>query len=107
MTIDHEFDIQRWIITAHPYKYDNIEQKKYYNFCVIYKNADSVYRGKVNQTSNELRKCDRFKQIPLYQSLILQYELYCSRDFLVPASQSFHLLGVLLGALVANWMIKT
>lgn len=95
-----------WIKTAHPYKYDHIEQHDSYNYCDIFDNAQSRYRNETSTESN-LTKCEKFKQVPKYDSLIHQFELFCSRDYLLPVTQSFHLLGVLIGGLVANQMLKT
>lgn len=99
-------NVSAWIKAAHPYKYDYIEQEDSYNFCKVFNNSKIRYWNETNERGNQLSKCTDFKQIPSYRSLILEFELYCARDVLVPMTQSFHLLGVLIGGLIAAQLLK-
>lgn len=99
---------QRWIDAAHPKKYSEIENEIGYDICKVHSNAIEIYLH--NNTSNvsNLVECHKFDyQPPKFYSLIIQYELFCSREVLVAVSQSFHLLGVLIGGIIANHMLKS
>lgn len=98
-------DTERWIEAAHEDKFNHIENEESYDFCRIYENSDQRYLRNSNDVS-DLQICNKFDHSPKYYSLIHQYELFCQRDALLPLTQSFHLLGVLLGGILANFMLK-
>lgn len=101
--------IESWINIAHDKKYSSIEDEETFNFCQIHSNAVDVYLNQTtsNQSSNNIQ-CHEFEYYqPSYTSIILQFELFCSRDVLVTITQSFHLLGVFIGGIIAKIMLKT
>lgn len=98
-------DTDRWIESAHDFKFNRIEEEESYNFCEISINAAQLYLG--NSTDfGDAKTCDSFEHRPTYNSLIHRFNLFCRRQALVPLTQSFHLLGVLLGGILANFMMK-
>lgn len=97
-----------WIQSAHDKKYSSIEDEETFDVCKIHSDAVEVYLN--HTTSNQFKniECHEFEIFePSYKSLILQFELFCTRDVLVTITQSFHLLGVLIGGIVAFYMLKT
>lgn len=100
-------DTNRWIKAAHVSKFSRIENEESYNLCDVYENAVQRYvENSTVLTSSDLQTCHEFDHHPKYYSIIHQYDLFCSREALLPLTQSFHLLGVLLGGILANFMLK-
>lgn len=96
-----------WIKSAHKEKFNRVENEDSYDFCRVYKNAAASYlNSSVEIRGNELDTCSTFEHKPIYFSLIHQYELFCSREALVSLTQTFHLLGVLIGGIIAFYMLK-
>lgn len=97
-----------WIKAAQRYTFNRVENEDSYDFCSVYHDAAEKY---INQQTDydgaHLDRCSSWEHRPIYFSLIHQYELFCSREALVALTQSFHLLGVLLGGIVAFYMLKT
>lgn len=50
--------------------------------------------------------CTSFNFNSSFESTITKFELVCSRSILVPLSQFFHLLGVLLGGILATKLLE-
>lgn len=97
-----------WIKSAHKEKFNRVENEMSYDFCRVYKNAvDNYLNNSMDENDlNELDACSNYEHRPVYFSLIHQYELFCEREALVSLTQSFHLLGVLIGGIVAFYMLK-
>lgn len=98
-----------WIKAAHVSGYSVIEDEESYDICMTYSNAVERYLNSSNGHKDEVVSCTRFqhKVEDSYFSLIHQYDLYCDRSALVPLTQSFHLLGVLIGGIIANYLLKS
>lgn len=94
-----------WITLAHETTFNRIENEVSYDFCAVHENAANKYFNNSFEDGDVI-PCKSFEYRPIYYSLILQYELFCSREALVALTQSFHLLGVLLGGLIATEMLK-
>lgn len=95
-----------WIESAHRKIFNRVENEESYNFCLVNENSfekDFNYSGNVNHT---FVKCLDFEHRPTFYSIIHQYALFCSREAHVALSQSFHLLGVLIGGIIAFYMLK-
>lgn len=96
-----------WIQSAHRKIFNKVENEESYNFCHVYENTTTGesfnYSGNVNQTFVE---CSDFVHRPTFYSIIHQYGLICSREAHVALSQSFHLLGVLIGGIIAFYLLK-
>lgn len=92
---------------AHKKAFDEAENEETYDFCHVNKNASFEFQ---NQTSTgkhrEFVSCEKFEHHPTFYSFIHQYETFCDEDFLVPLTQTFHLLGVLVGGIIAYYMLK-
>lgn len=87
-------------------RFNRVENEQSYDFCRVYADASKSYRN-LSVKTNDLLPCSVFEQQPIYFSIIHQYELFCSREALVSLTQSFHLLGVLIGGIIAFYMLKT
>ncbi|XP_070493858.1 organic cation transporter-like protein [Chironomus tepperi] len=98
-----------WIKAAHKERYNRIEDEASYDFCNKYNNSLERYLTSSYDAPDYLLPCTEFSHIldRTYISIINQYELFCSRDALLALTQSFHLLGVLIGGIIANYMLKT
>lgn len=95
-----------WIKSAHKPRFNRIENEESYNFCSIYEDASEKYENFTAFSSAELIPCRQFEVHPRYESIITQYQLFCQREALVSLTQSFHLLGVLIGGIIAYYMLK-
>lgn len=114
-----------WIRAAHPIKDLRADQEVLIDFCNIKKDAlDHVkyYLKKHSELtdkpedfdlfnltkpgSSKLIPCSHFVEDPNYNSIITEYDLYCSRDILVSVTQFCHLFGVLSGGIITNYMLK-
>ena len=86
-----------------------IENEESYDLCTMYNNSVERYLTQDFGDSGILISCQRFEHVieDKYFSLYHQYDTFCGRDWLVPLTQSFHLLGVLIGGIVANSLLKT
>lgn len=111
--------IDDWINVAHPLKQDMTNRQFSTDLCNIYADSQNKILDFLNYTTENLvlfhhqRKnasglvpCEKFEHQPIYTSIITQYELYCSRDILVPTTQFFHLFGVLCGGIVTHYLLK-
>ena len=99
-------DTDRWIKLAHKENFNQVENEDSYDFCLVYDNADEKFLNNSIVTSKNLVSCSHFEHRPIYFSIIHQYELFCKREALVSLTQSFHLLGVLIGGIIAYYMLK-
>lgn len=113
-----------WIRVAHPLKEVRADQEVLIDFCNIYSDAvehvekylkannlndsvDDFNLFNVSKTGqNKLVPCESFVEQPKYNSIITQFDLYCSREILVAFTQFCHLFGVLCGGIVTNYMLK-
>lgn len=87
--------------------FNRVENEKSYDFCQIYDDAEDKYQNQSSDARHgDLIECSSFEHRPVFISLIHQYELFCSREALVSLTQSFHLLGVLIGGIIAFYMLK-
>ncbi|XP_031635395.1 organic cation transporter-like protein [Contarinia nasturtii] len=68
-------------------------------------------RVDVNQTvtippqSSHTDQCEKFTHHSIFNSLVTQFDLVCSRRNLIAITQFFHLLGVLCGGILANELL--
>lgn len=99
-------DTRKWIQSAHKERFNRVENEKSYDFCRFYGNAAETYLNETISKTGSLFPCASFEHRSIYHSLIHQYELFCKREALVPLTQSFHLLGVLIGGIIAHYMLK-
>lgn len=118
--VDNMSHIQDWIKIAHPLKEERRDHEFAIDFCNIYDDAAQHIRNFFNGTDGDnidlfhipptntsrLVPCESFEHRPHYNSIITQFDLYCSRDILVAVTQFFHLFGVLCGGIVTAYMMK-
>lgn len=98
-----------WIKVAHKKVFNEAENEEAYDFCQVDKNASATFQNMNKSFAGKHRdfeSCEKFEHQPGFYSLIHQYETFCEKEFLVPLSQSFHLLGVLVGGIIAYYMLK-
>lgn len=101
-----------WIAKAHPVKFDRHHHAKV-DYCHVYDEflkAPMDYIGH-NLTTAEtanltLVKCTNFTFDPNFHSIAAGFNLICDRQLLVSLSQCFHILGLLLGGIIAYIMMK-
>jgi hypothetical protein len=98
-------DKSLWIQAAHKKRFNRVENENSYDFCRVYENSAERYLN-LTRIEGDLITCTSFEHEPVYYSLIHQYETFCSREALVSLTQTFHLLGVLIGGIIANYMLK-
>ncbi|KAJ6649208.1 Organic cation transporter protein [Pseudolycoriella hygida] len=101
----HEHDSKNassWIDLAHKKTFNQIENEESFDFCMVNGNITETMSADINATV----ECSDFENRPTFNSIIHQYNLFCSREALVALSQSFHLLGVLIGGVIAFYMLK-
>uniref|UniRef100_A0A336MXX4 CSON007149 protein n=1 Tax=Culicoides sonorensis TaxID=179676 RepID=A0A336MXX4_CULSO len=102
--------ITTWNQIVHPEVVDY--HKKYVDQCQIYENAGERWDDySNNRTSNgtdidRTVPCRDFIFYPEYVTVQTNYGLVCDRNWLVSLTQSFHLLGIFLGVLIANELLK-
>lgn len=111
--------VHDWIKIAHPLKGDRSDHEFSIDFCNVYEDAHqhvlSYFNGTDDldlflmplQNSTKLVPCQAFEHQANYESIITQFDLYCSRDILVAVTQFFHLFGVLCGGIVTTFMMKS
>lgn len=96
-----------WVALAHDKVYSRIENEQFYDYCNVHDSAEDRYlNSSIESNITSLHACSEFEHKPIYYSLIHQYELQCSRGALISLTQSFHLLGVLIGGIVAFYLLK-
>jgi hypothetical protein len=114
-----------WIKIAHPIKALRADQEIIIDFCNVQKDAFEHVTKYLNRTNNfnntysdfnifnvsndgtdNLVPCSTFEEETVYNSIITQFDLYCSRDILVAVTQFCHLFGVLCGGIVTHYMLK-
>ena len=96
-----------WIEVAHRKTFDRIENEKSFDYCKV--NGDAVQKyldPDVETNFTDFVTCSEFEHQPTFNSLILQYDLICSRKWLVALTQTFHLLGVLVGGIITHYLLK-
>jgi hypothetical protein len=98
-------DADNWISAAHKEKFNRVENELSYDFCQVFDNAAERYLN-FSMIPGESVPCTSFEHEPTYVSLIHQFETFCSREALLSLTQSFHLLGVLIGGIIAHYMLK-
>lgn len=100
-------DTLRWISVAHEERFSRVENEESYNYCSVYEDAAQKYLDPEEEHNlTDLVPCRRFEHRPTFYSLIHQYELFCSRRALVALTQTFHLLGVLVGGIITHFLLK-
>ncbi|CRL07715.1 CLUMA_CG020669, isoform A [Clunio marinus] len=99
-------DTNFWINSIHKESFNRIENEESYDYCYVYQDAYLNYSVREDEATRESIPCVKFQHQTVYASIINQYELLCSREALVALSQSFHLLGVLIGGIIAFYMLK-
>lgn len=96
-----------WIKKAHKKIFDEAENEETFDFCHVNQNVSFEFENQTKTAKNrEFMTCEKFEHEPTFYSLIHQYETFCDEDFLVPLTQTFHLLGVLIGGIIAYYMLK-
>lgn len=101
-----------WIARAHPKRF-NYHNKSYIDYCEVFSDfweRPLEFFGP-NQTAIETTdfattKCENFSFDPIFYSMVADFSLVCDRDYWVPLSQVFHIAGLLIGGIVAFFLLK-
>lgn len=103
----------QWIAKAQPKQINSYNNRTSVNYCEVYaevwKNPmDFIGPNKSDIVPKNLTtiECERFSFNPDYYSLIADYSLVCDRHFWVSLSQCFHIFGLLIGGIIAYYMLK-
>lgn len=114
---------KKWVKIAYRAKADALDQEVSIDFCNIFEDARRHAEKYLNDT-HSINKigdidlfetpekdsifvpCSTFEHRKIYNSIITQFDLYCSRDMLVAVTQFFHLFGVLCGGIIATNLLK-
>lgn len=101
-----------WIARAHPIKIDHHNHSKI-DYCHVYAEYwenPLRYFGPnhtiIDTTNLPTIKCTNYSFNPAFNSLVADFGLICGRELLVPLSQCFHIFGLLIGGIVAYFMLK-
>ena len=100
-----------WISILHPTRHNDID------LCNVYKD---VYDSTIYHPNRSLAELEQFTGLPNrtiipctdfdfaaeFHSMVVEYSLVCGRSLLVQLSQCFHIFGLLIGGIVAYFMIK-
>lgn len=102
-----------WIAKAHPKQFSSYNNRTTVNYCDVYVEVwnnpmDFIGPNKSDIVPKNLTtvECERFSFNPDYYSLIADYSLVCDRHFWVSLSQCFHIFGLLIGGIIAYYMLK-
>lgn len=105
---------QQWIRVAHPVKIDRHNHPTI-DYCHVYRDVIEHpldYMGLTRNKTHHLPHnativaCDHFAYNRNYISLVEKFNLVCNRELLLPLTQSFHILGLLLGGIFAYFLLK-
>lgn len=116
-----------WIHITHPIVSETADNKGFvYDYCNVYGNmyADTIVDENTTQqnqsfiTSQLFEKqheefdkskntipCNAFKHKSIYDSLVTQFDLVCSRTIWIAVTQFYHLFGVLTGGILATKLL--
>jgi hypothetical protein len=114
---------KQWVKIAYSSKHDALDQEVTIDFCNLFEHARQEAQKYLNDThsinkiddidlfetpekDSILVPCKTFEHKKIYNSIITQYDLYCSRDILVAVTQFFHLFGVLCGGIIGTNLLK-
>ena len=102
----------QWIEKAQPKQLNNYN-RSFVNYCEVYVEVlespmDFIGPNKTDVFPENLTtvECEHFSFNPEYFSLISEYSLVCDRQFWVPLTQCFHIFGLLVGGIIAYYMLK-
>lgn len=80
--------------------------------CYVYQDSEERWKNVteegeafVEYSERILVPCEHFVHTGEIRSIITDFDLVCSRTILVALTQTFHLLGVLIGGIIANQML--
>lgn len=101
-----------WIARAHPIKVD-YHNRSSIDYCEVFTEFwenPLKYFGPnhtIIDTKNlNTRKCANYTFNPNYHSMVADFNLVCGRELLVPLSQCFHIFGLLVGGIIAYFLLK-
>lgn len=95
-----------WINIAHP-----LNENQEFDFCHVYENRTEVsfdwkqQQAHIQSASNT-ENCESFVHKSIFDSLVTQFDLVCSRTVLIAVTQFFHLCGVLSGGILATKLLE-
>jgi len=109
-------DHSEWITFSHPEVDYEVGREFNVDFCSIFKDAHHHVKDVLNEPNglvwNKINRsqvvvpCESFQHNSIYDSIITQFDLVCTREILVAVTQFFHLFGVLLGGCIATKLLE-
>lgn len=110
-TVPQEYESE-WIQVAHPIKLDR-HNREVIDYCHVYRDIienplEFIGPNKTRLPTTNLTAvwCDHFSYNPEYHSLVVEFNLVCRRQMLLPLTQCFHIFGLLVGGIIAYILLK-
>lgn len=69
-------------------------------------NDDHCYRARAHANHTTPVECTDFEHHSIYDSLVTEFDLVCSRTVLIAVTQFWHLFGVLTGGILATLLLN-
>lgn len=112
-------NISEWIDLSHPPKDQQLQAGKIFSrdFCNVFidshdrvnhfvHNKNKEFPWIYNNFTHKKVPCEKFEYLKDYESLITDFDLVCAREILVATTQFFHLIGVLVGGILATYLLN-
>lgn len=103
---------REWMERAHQITYDR-HNRSQINYCAVYtefyENPLDYFgpnQTQIDTTHLAITKCKNFTFNPDFHSLVVDFNLVCGRDLLVSLSQCFHIFGLLVGGIIAYYILR-
>nr|XP_029712116.1 solute carrier family 22 member 8-like [Aedes albopictus] len=114
VAISSHFNETKWIRAAHPVMEGvNDDHELSVDYCNVFEKSLEYYNdpnctsGHKLSNDTKLIPCKAFEHRSDYPSIITQFDLVCSRYWLIPTTQCAHQFGVLLGGILTVQLMKT
>lgn len=96
-----------WISVVHPSIGDANSSIDYCHVYANSPNSSSSLNIVFDERDNEsILTCSGYEHRSIYDSLVTQFDLVCSRTILIAVTQFWHLFGVLTGGIVATYLLN-
>lgn len=96
-----------WISVVHPSIGDTNSSIDYCHVYANSPNSSSSLNIVFDERNNEsVLACTGYEHRSIYDSLVTQFDLVCSRTILIAVTQFWHLFGVLTGGIIATFLLN-
>lgn len=87
--------------------YGNFRDKLTHRYHYLENQSDPFTRKKDSSIRSNVLPCEIFEHDSMYNSLVTQFDLVCSRKILIAWTQFWHLFGVLMGGILATILLES